>query len=78
MLLCWPSLAYSMIFFNASSDTVVNGTLSKPSGPRRKTATTGLDKSFCHMNVPDSRPSVTVNPLLLPEKCKNSVYQVNK
>lgn len=68
----WPSLADSMILFRTSSDTVVNGTLSNPSGPSRKTATTGLVKSFCHIRLPVSRSNVTVNPLLLPEKCKNS------
>lgn len=59
-----------MILFNAPSDTVVNGTLNSPSGPSTKTATTGLFKSFCHINVPDSRSSVTVRPLPLPVKCK--------
>lgn len=59
-----------MIFFKAPSETVVNGTLSKPSGPSTKTATTGLLKSFCHINVPDSRSKVTDKPLLLPEKCR--------
>lgn len=75
MSFCWPSLAYSMILFNAPSETVVNGTLSRPSGPSTKTATTGLFRSFCHINVPDSRSSVTVSPLPLPVKCR---YPVGK
>lgn len=67
-----------MILFNAPSDTVVNGTLSNPSELRRNTAITGLDKSFCHINDPVCRFNVTVSPLALPVKCKNSTNsQIN-
>lgn len=61
-----------MILCSAPSDTVVNGTLSNPSELSKKTATTGLVRSLCHMNEPVLRSNVTVNPLLLPEKCRNS------
>lgn len=72
ILFCCPSRAYSTILFKAPSDTVVNGTLNSPSELSRNTAITGLSKSFCHINVPPFRSNVTVSPLLLPQKCRNS------
>lgn len=68
----WPSRANSTILFSVASDTVVNGTLSMPSGPIRNVATTGLSSCFNHMKVPFLRSSVTVIPLALAVKCSHS------
>lgn len=65
----WPS---SLISRSASSETVWNGTLRRPSDPSRKTATTGLERSFCHSEVPFFRSMVTVIPDELLVRWRNS------
>lgn len=60
-----PVLDSSSMASYASSETVVKGTLSSPSGPSRKAATTGLFRSRCHKNLPCLRSRVTIWPLLV-------------
>lgn len=67
-----------MILVRVSSETVVNGTLNKPSGLIRNVATTGLLNCLSHKNVPFLRSNVTVMPLALPDKCNHSKNQKKK
>lgn len=60
------------MLLSALSETVVKGTLNNPSELNRNTATTGLLKSFNHMNEPVSRFNVAAHPVSVLVTCRNS------
>lgn len=72
MVLTLPVLDSSIIDSKASSETVVKGTLNKPSEPSKNAATTGLVKSRFHKNLPFFLSKVTTLPLVVVVKCRYS------